>query len=99
MSSGLICDNYMVGIMRFARNESTWSLQCNMINSGRKRHATRKGGAPDMVCTMGKGSNDCDGGAWNEIEGGNSRPRSTYPAEQPIHAAHCQQGMEVNCMK
>jgi hypothetical protein len=66
---------------------------------GEKRCATRKGWVPDMKCRVGKGSDDCDGGVRNEIEGHISRPRSTYPAEEPFHAERHQQGREVNSLE
>jgi hypothetical protein len=49
-----------------------------------KRCATRNGWVPDVECRVGKGSDDSDGRVRNEIGGRNSRPRSAYPAEQPI---------------
>jgi len=45
-----------------------------------------------VECRVGKGSDDGDGGVRNEIVRGKSRPRSTYPAEQPIYAEHRQTG-------
>ena len=41
------------------------------------RCATRNRGVTDVVCEVGKGSADGDGGVQNEIDGGKSRPRST----------------------
>ena len=45
-----------------------------------------------MECRVGKGSDDGDGGVWNEIEGRQSRPRSAYPVEQPIYSEHRRKG-------
>jgi hypothetical protein len=56
------------------------------------RRATRKRGVPDVECRVGKGSDDGDGEVWNEIEGGKSRPRSAYPAEQPSYSHHRRKG-------
>jgi len=60
-----------------------------------KTCATRIGVVPDVECRVGKGSDDGDGGAQNEIEGHKSRPRSTYPVQQPIHAGHRRKEREV----
>ena len=45
-----------------------------------------------MECRVGKGSDDGDGGVRNEIGGRKSRPRSGYPAEQPMYAEHRRKG-------
>jgi hypothetical protein len=47
---------------------------------------------PDVECRVGKRSDDGDGGVRNEIGWRKSRPRSAYPAEQPIYAEHRQKG-------
>jgi hypothetical protein len=47
-----------------------------------------KGGVPDVECKVGRGSDDGDEGVRNEIGGRKSRPRITYPPEQPINAEH-----------
>jgi len=45
-----------------------------------------------VVCRVGKGNDDGDGGVQNGICGRKFRPRSAYPAEQPIYAEHRPKG-------
>jgi hypothetical protein len=59
-----------------ACSESKWRLKGNIMNLGEKEVGPSKGGVSDVVCKVGKGSADGDGGVQNEIEGGKSRPRS-----------------------
>jgi len=99
MLFGSICDIYKVGIERLACGESKWRLKSNMMNLGEKRCATRKGGVPDVECRVGKRSDDGDGGVRNEIGGRKSKPRSAYPAEQPIHAEHHRKRREVESLE
>jgi len=40
--------------------------------------ATRKEGVPDVECRVGNGSDNGDGGVWNEIVRRKSRPRSAH---------------------
>jgi hypothetical protein len=61
---------------RLACSESEWRLKGKMINSEGKRSASRTGGVPDVMCEVGKGSTDGDGGVQNEIEGCKSSERS-----------------------
>jgi len=66
---------------------------------GEKSCATRRGGVPDVECRVGKGSDDGDGGVWNEFEGRKSRGKSTHWAEQPICVEHCRRGREETSLE
>jgi len=80
MLLGSICDIHKVGIERLACGESKWSLKGNMMNSEKKRWATRIVVVPDVECRVecrvGMGSADVVGGARNVIEGREAWPRS-----------------------
>jgi len=58
-----------------------------------------KEGVPDVESRVGKGSDDGDGGVWNELEGCKSRARRTYQAEQPIHAEHRRNAREEKILE